>query len=217
MLETSLADVKSIKNHLGGTVNDAILAIAAGGLRRFFLDVRGFDPGGRAFRAMAPVSVRASGARGSSANQVAMWLVALPLGDPDPVSRLAAVRAETERLKATDQALGAATLVRVSTGAPTTLISLAARLATGIRPFNLTITNVPGPQFPLFLLGARMQAQYPLVPLWAGHGVGMALFSYDGTVHWGFNADWDLVPDVELLAEAVAKSTAELVAAATAG
>ncbi|NIT98484.1 MAG: DUF1298 domain-containing protein, partial [Actinobacteria bacterium] len=115
------------------------------------------------------------------------------VGEADPVARFAAVRAETDRLKRTDQALGAATLVRLSAGAPLTLVSLASRLAAGARPFNMTVTNVPGPQFPLYLLGSRLLATYPLVPLWEGHGAGVALFSYAGTLYWGFNADWDVV------------------------
>ena len=213
-LDTPLDEVKEIKNRLGGTVNDAILAVVAGGVRKYLTEVHSFDVAGVDFRAMAPVSVRAPGERGQMGNQVAMWLVAMPLDDPDPVGRLASVRDETDRLKKTNQALGAATLVRVSAGAPATLVSLASRLATSARPFNMTVTNVPGPQFPLYLLGARMEAQYPLVPLWEGHGIGIALFSYNGTIYWGCNADYDLVPDLDLFVASVDAAFKELVAAA---
>ena len=163
---------------------------------------------------MAPVSVRSHDQRGTLGNQVAMWLVSLPVDEPDPLQRLEAVKAVTEHLKKTDQALGASTLVRLSAGAPATLVSLASRLAAGVRPFNMTVTNVPGPQFPLYLLGSRMVGSYPLVPLWQAHGVGVALFSYAGTVYWGLNADYDIVPDVDEFADALRQSLAELSAAA---
>jgi hypothetical protein len=143
-----------------------------------------------------------------------MWLVSLPVDEADPLQRLEAVKRATQHLKQTDQALGASTLVRLSAGAPATLVSMASRLAAGVRPFNLTVTNVPGPQFPLYLLGSRMVASYPLVPLWQGHGVGVALFSYAGTVYWGLNADYDIVDDVDLFATAMAEALEELHAAA---
>ncbi len=106
--------------------------------------------------------------------------------------------------------MGAATLVRLSAGAPATLVSMASRLAAGVRPFNMTVTNVPGPQFPLYLLEAEMLESYALVPLWYGHGVGVALFSYAGQVYWGFNADYEIVPDVDAFAAAMEASFDEL-------
>ena len=121
-----------------------------------------------------------------------------------PDCRFDAVHAETDKLKQTDQALGAATLVRLSAGAPTTLVALASRLAAGARPFNMTVTNVPGPQFPMYLLGAELIDQYPLVPLWEGHGVGIALFSYNGRIDWGFNADYDIMENLDGFVAAVA-------------
>jgi diacylglycerol O-acyltransferase len=208
-LETPLEDVKLVKNVLGGSVNDVVLATVAGAVRHYVMD-HGGSVDGIDFRAMAPVSVRSSEQRGTLGNQVAMWLASLPVDEPDPAKRLAAVTEETMRLKRTDQALGASTLVRLSAGAPVTLVSLASRLAANARPFNMTVTNVPGPQFPLYLLGARLLATYPLVPLWEGHGAGIALFSYAGTVYWGFNVDWDIVPEVQDLVDAVAASFSEL-------
>ncbi len=213
-LKTPLNDVKEIKNSLGGTVNDVILATVAGGVRNFLVDERGFDVAGVDFRVMAPVSVRSPSQRGTLGNQVAMWLAALPVGEPDPAARLAAVSAETEKLKRTDQALGAASLVRMSSGAPATLVSLASRLATGARPFNMTVTNVPGPQFPFYLLESALLEQYPLVPLWHGHGVGIALFSYNGSVSWGFNADYDVMHDLRAFVGAIEAAFNELLAVA---
>jgi diacylglycerol O-acyltransferase len=209
-LQTPLQEIKAIKNAAGGSVNDVVLATVAGGVRRFLAEVRDHDVTGADFRAMAPVSVRSQDQRGTLGNQVAMWLVALPVGEPDPIARLEAVKLATSHLKETNQALGAATLVRLSAGAPATLVSMASRLATGVRPFNMTVTNVPGPQFPLYLLESEMLESYPLVPLWHGHGVGLALFSYAGSVFWGFNADYDLVPDIDRLAEAIKESFVEL-------
>jgi hypothetical protein len=143
-------------------------------------------------------------------NQVAMWLVSLPVGVEDPAERLRLIAAQTRHLKETEQALGASTIVQTASGAPATLVSLGARLAANVRPFNLTVTNVPGPQFPMYLLESRLLATYPLVPLWQSHGVGVALFSYDGTVHWGFNGDYDLLHDLPELSAALATSVAEL-------
>jgi WS/DGAT/MGAT family acyltransferase len=216
-VDMPLADVKTIKNRLGGTVNDVLLAIVAGTVRRFLMERRGLterDLENLDFRVMAPVSVRTKAQAGSLGNQVAMWLAALPIGEPDPVERLGIVRVETERLKETNQALGAATLVRVSTGAPATLVALGARLATNARPFNMTVTNVPGPQFPLYMLDARLESSYPLVPLWRSHGVGIAMFSYDGSVSWGINGDFEVMPDLDVFGDMVLEDFAGLLAAA---
>ena len=213
-LVTPLSEVKDIKNALGGSVNDVVLATVAGGVRRFLIEEREYDVDGLDFRAMAPVSVRSHDQRGTLGNQVAMWLVSLPITEPDPVQRLEKVKKATAHLKETNQALGAATLVRLSAGAPATLVSMASRLAAGVRPFNMTVTNVPGPQFPLYLLESPMVASYALVPLWQSHGVGVALFSYNGAVHWGFNADYDIVPDVDAFAARMSEAFAELHGAA---
>ncbi|HEY7564759.1 MAG TPA: wax ester/triacylglycerol synthase family O-acyltransferase [Acidimicrobiia bacterium] len=213
--ETSLADVKSIKQKLGGSVNDIVLAISAGAVRRFLIRERHFDVEGLDFRVMNPVSTRSANQRGALGNQVAMWLVSIQLGESDPVRRLQSIQQETKRLKTTNQALGAATLVELSRGTPLTIISLANRVVGPmIRPFNLTVTNVPGPQFPMYLLEARMLANYPIVPLWSQHGLGVALFSYDGKLQWGIHADFDAVPDTDRFAAAIAESTDELLEAA---
>ncbi|NNC75569.1 MAG: DUF1298 domain-containing protein, partial [Acidimicrobiia bacterium] len=209
-LDMDLAAVKGIKNKLGGTVNDAVLTIVAGAIRRF-LERSGAESDGGPFRVMAPVSVRPPGGQAASGNHVAMWLAELPIDEPDPKERFRLVAEETLKLKETDQALGASLLVQLSSGAPVTLVSLGTRLAASARPFNMTVTNIPGPQFPIFLLESEMVGQYPLVPLWKGHGLGIALFSYAGKLMWGFNGDFDVMDDMAALVECVEESFAELV------
>ena len=197
--EFPLDEVKAIKNRHDVTVNDAMIAVVAGAVRRYLVtegDMAEDDLDDVEFRIMAPVSVRTEDEKGTLGNKVAMWLMALPVGEPEPARRIQIVKDDTKNLKETDQALGASTLVQVSTGAPATLVSLAARLASGvIRPFNMTVTNVPGPQFPMYLAGSPMLATYPLVPLWQSHGVGIAMFSLNGAIDVGINMDRNLIED----------------------
>ena len=215
--EMDLAEIKSIKDALGGSVNDVVLAITAGAIRHFLITDRGYDPSDAEFRAMNPVSTRGPSQQGQMGNQVAMWLVDLPIGEPDPANRYDAIKRSTSNLKETNQALGAATLVELSSGTPITLLSLASRLAgPRIRPFNMTITNIPGPQFPMYLLESQMLANYPMVPLWAQHGIGVALFSYNGRLLWGVQADYDTLPDSDRFVAALHTSFQELRALAQA-
>ena len=209
-LTLPLDEIKEVKDLIGGTVNDVVLTTVAGAIRDYFIRERGFPVDDVEFRVMAPVSVRAKDQRGSLGNQVAMWLVKLPIGEPDPLRRYAMVQDNTLHLKETNQALGASTIVQLSSGTPATLLGMAARRATRIRPFNMTVTNVPGPQFPMYLLGSQLLVQYPAVPLWAGHGVGIALFSYNGEVSWGLNADRDVVPDVAAFAASIEAAFVQL-------
>ena len=218
-MELPLEDVKAIKNEHGATVNDAMLAIVAGGVRIYLLTEGGMSETEVAtteFRIMAPVSVRSESQQGTLGNQVAMWLMTLPIGEADPARRIAAIREMTKNLKDTDQALGASTLVQVSTGAPMTVVSLAARLASGIRPFNMTVTNVPGPQFPMYLAGSEMRASYPLVPLWQSHGAGVAMFSLNGMIDIGLNMDRTIVEQPDALRKALWESFEDLRDAAAA-
>lgn len=212
--DTTLEDAKSVRRAFGVTVNDVLLAAVTGALRRFLIDHRGFDVDRIDIRAMNPVSVRSERVFGASSNQVAMWLVQLPVDEPDPVRRLQFIQDQTLELKHDRHAEGAAALVQGAAGTPTRMLSAGLRAAEEMRPFNLTVTNVPGPQFPLYLGGAPMQRTYPVVPLWQHHGLGIALFSYLGTIHWGIIADWDLVPDPEAFIECVHAAVAELVEAA---
>ena len=209
--ESSLEDVKRIRRAFGISVNDVLLTVVTGALRSFLTDVRGFSVEGIEFRAMVPVSTRKPDQRGALGNQVAMWLVTLPVSEHEPLRRLQKVHEETERLKKTNQALGATTLVELSRGTPITVIAVASRVVGPmIRPFNLTVTNVPGPQFPMYLLEARMIASYPIVPLWSQHGLGLAIFSYDGALHWGIHADFDAIPDTDKITAAITASVREL-------
>ncbi|MEX0863781.1 MAG: wax ester/triacylglycerol synthase family O-acyltransferase [Acidimicrobiia bacterium] len=209
--ETPLHQVKTIKNALGGSVNDVVLAITAGAIRRFLIEKRGYDPGDAEFRIMNPVSTRSANQRGKLGNQVAMWLLDLPIDEPDPSQRYDLIKKRTLHLKKSNQALGAATLVELSSGTPITLLSLANRVVGAkMRPFNMTVTNIPGPQFPMYLLESQMIANYPMVPLWAQHGIGVALFSYNGRLLWGIQADYDTLPDSAELVAAIHQSLDEL-------
>jgi diacylglycerol O-acyltransferase / wax synthase len=208
-----LATVKAIRGRLGGTLNDVVLAVVSGALRRF-LHRRGVDPARLDLRAMVPVNVRAAVERGSMGNRVAMMVARLPLDARDAGERLARVTEETAALKRSHQALGVQTLEELSDHSFTTLFTLFARVAAMSRPFNLVVTNVPGPQFPVYVLGSRMLACYPLVPLYQNQALGIALFSYDGRLHWGFNADWDALPDLHDLVDAVDAEIAALCHAA---
>ncbi|MEN8239522.1 MAG: wax ester/triacylglycerol synthase family O-acyltransferase, partial [Actinomycetota bacterium] len=208
-----LDGVKTIKNTHGVTVNDAMLAIVAGAVRSYLLNeghLSEMDVASTEFRIMAPVSVRSEAQSGTLGNQVAMWLIALPIAERDPAKRIKIINEETKMLKETDQALGASTLVSVSTGAPATLVSLAARLGSRARPFNMTITNVPGPQFPLYLGGSKMIATYPLVPLWKSHGAGIAIFSISGSMDIGINMAQSVIEDPTALARHLQAAFKEL-------
>ena len=209
-LRMDLAELSRIRSKLGGTLNDLVLAMVAGGIRHFFKYTRLTDPDALSFRVMAPVSVREAGEKGRLGNRVAAWFLPLPIGTSDPLERLLAVRKETERLKRRHEALGAETLTQVVEWLGSTPISLGARLLETDPPYHMVVTNVPGPRVPLHLLGSRMIEAHPMVPLFGAQTVGIALFSYGGTLSWGFNADWDLVPDLHELVRAVQHSYEQL-------
>ena len=213
-----IAEVKRVKDRLGGTVNDVVLATVAGAVSRF-LAQRGIPLRRQRqmdFRAFCPVSVRSAEERGALGNRVSSIVARLPIGERDPARRIEAVREVTADLKRSKQALGAEALTSVSEWTAPTLAALAARLAFANRLSNLVVTNVPGPQIPLYLLGARMLESYPMVPLFVSQGLGIALFSYAGGLYWGFNADWDLFPDLHDFVVAVDASFRELCEAADA-
>ncbi len=212
-LTLDLADIKAVKNRLGGTVNDLVLATVAGALRSF-LEGRRVNVDVLEIRASIPVSIRTDDQRGTLGNQIALWITELPVAERDPRRRLDKVRASTSRLKESRQTLGAQVLAAVSEWTSTTLLSLAVRLSTRSRPFNLVVTNVPGPQIPLYLLGAELRECYPMLALLPNQALGVALFSYSGKLCWGFIADWDLIPDLHDFVVGIETSFRELQQAA---
>jgi WS/DGAT/MGAT family acyltransferase len=204
-----LGDVKAIRKSLGGSLNDVVLTVVAGGVRRF-LQQRRVDPAAGSFRVMTPVSVRTEGERGDLGNRVSAWFLDLPIGEPDPRKQLATLSATTTELKESKRAVGAAVLTQAAEWTPSTLLSLGARNITRLLPFNLVVTNVPGPQVPMYTLGATLLEIYPHVPLMDHLGLGIALMSYDGRLFWGFNADYDLVPDLSAFVQAIRDAFEEL-------
>jgi diacylglycerol O-acyltransferase len=208
-----LGDFKTVKNALGGTVNDVVLAVVAGALGRYLERHEKLEPD-LVLRAMVPVSVRADTERGALGNRVAAMWSPLPVGMPDPVERLLTISRVMDGVKQSGQAVGAQVITELTGFAPPTIMAQAARLQARQRMFNLVVTNVPGPQFPLFMLGHRLEAMYPMVPLAARQALGIAIMSYDGRVHFGLNADYDALADIEDFAGDLRAAIAELVAAA---
>ena len=215
---TSLQDYRHVRDALGGTVNDAMLAVVAGALRGWLLSRAAPMRSATSVRALVPVSVsEPEGADASlPSSRVRPLLVDLPVGEPDPVLRLAQLRYAMATHRNAARAVPADALASLSGFAPPTLHALGARAAVGLtrRMFSLSITNVPGPQWPLYAAGARMTEIFPVVPLNPGQVFSIALSSYDGGVYYGINADRDAVPDVSLLAELIEESLAELVTVA---
>jgi WS/DGAT/MGAT family acyltransferase len=192
-----------VKSRLGGTVNDVVLATVAGALRRF-LRARGTRVERLDFRAMIPVNLRTAREAGAFGNRVAMLAARLPIDERNPRKRLEQVIDTTRQLKSSKQAKGVEIMEEISDLGLTSLFVQFARLTALTRPFNVVITNVPGPQLQAYLLGAPLLAAYPLVPLYRNQALGVALFSYNGGLFWGLNADWDALPDLHDLVEALA-------------
>jgi WS/DGAT/MGAT family acyltransferase len=211
-VDGELATFKAIKDALGGTVNDVVLAVVSGGLRSHFL-AHGYDTEAD-LKAMVPVSVRADSERGAVGNKVAAVYAPLPIGLEDPIARFRAVHEAMRGLKESGQAVGAETITALADFAPPTILSQAARIQAVQRFFNLTVTNVPGPQFPLYLLGRKLSHSYPLVPIVENAVLGIAIMSYDGRIDFGLVSDYDALPDLDDVAAAVAAAVAELAAAA---
>src|SRR5918998_6751275 len=212
-VRASLRDVKAIKDSLGGTVNDVVLATVAGGLGRH-LRRRGQNTDGLELKAMVPVSVRHDDERGALGNRVTAVMAALPVWCQDPAARVDILREQLEGLKSGGQAAGAQVLTDLSGFAPSTIMDQASRLMARQRFFNLVVTNVPGPQFPLYLLGRRMLDPFPMVPLAKNQALGIALLSYDGRINFGLVGDFDLLWDIDDFATDLEESLAELAAAA---
>ena len=213
MAATSLDDYKRVRKAHGGTVNDVVLATVAGALRTWLLTRGETVTPTTTVRVMVPVSVRSETQKGELGNRVSSYFVDLPVGEQSAVVRLHQVSYAMKGHKESGAAVGADALVQLSGFAPPTIHSLAARTASTLtrRLFNLVVTNVPGPQFPLYAAGARMLAMYPVVPLAKNQAVSIGLTSYDGGVYYGLNADRDALTDVDVLASCIEESLAELV------
>ena len=205
----ALEDLKEIKRALGGTVNDVILAASAGGLRRL-LRSRGEELHPRGIRAMVPVSVRSDSEKVALGNRVSSLFVDLAAAEPDPLARYRKTVAAAEELKHGSQAASSEAVVELAGYAPPVLHAAVAQLSFTPRLFNVTITNIPGPQVPLYALGARLRRIIPLVPIFAYHAVGIAVASYDGEVVFGISGDRASVPDLDVLAAGIEESIAEL-------
>jgi WS/DGAT/MGAT family acyltransferase len=209
-----LDDIKAIKNELGGTVNDVVLAIVTRALRRD-LERRGAEVHGLEVKAFVPISVRPDEARGETGNQVAGMIVRLPVSCPDAGDCLQRIRRATAREKASGQAVGARSLTELAGFAPPTLLSQGARLAALQRFVNLVVTNVPGPQEPLEADGRRLVDLIPMVPVGRNLALSVGIVSYHGRMSFGLTADFDVVPDVESFAEDLEAALGEM--AKTAG
>ena len=212
-VHASLDDVKFVKNTLGGTVNDVVLAAVTGMLRRHLIR-RGEDVNDLELVAMVPVSVRTDLERGALGNRVSTMFAPLPVHLPDARARLLHIREEMRELKESGQAVGAEMLTRIGGLAPPTLLAQAARLAASPRTFNLTVTNVPGPQVPLYCVGRQLIDLVPMVPLAPEHALGVAIMSYHGRICFGLVADWDVLADLDEVAQDLAAELEALVAAA---
>jgi WS/DGAT/MGAT family acyltransferase len=207
MTEAPVQTFKDIKNALGGTVNDVVLTTVAGALHRLFRSRR--EPTrDRVLRAMVPVSVRAESEAGG--NRVSSIFVDLPIGPIGAKKRLALIRDETKHLKESHYAVGAEFIMNVGMWAPPTIHAMAARLAARSRVINLVVSNVPGPQIPMYIAGARLLAQYPFMPIAESMGLSIAVTSLAGTMAFGVTADWDTLPDIDALVEGIDESLAEL-------
>src|SRR3954452_20342777 len=209
-----LGDVKAIKNSLGGTVNDVVLATVTGALRRH-LHARGVSTQDLTLRAMVPVSVRSDLEQGALGNRVAAMMAPLPVWCESPTVRLDVVQDAMRNLKSSGQAVGAEVLTRIGGFAPPTIMAQAARIGSRQRAFNLVVTNVPGPQFPLYIQGSELLDVFPMVPLALNQRLGIALMSYNGAINFGLIGDYDSMPDLEDFAHHLAASLEEL--AETAG
>lgn len=211
-VDVALADVTTVRRALGGTVNDVVLTLVAGGLRRLLVD-RGERMPERGLRAMVPVNVRAAAEHLGLGNHISSLFVGLPVAAPDAVARHREVCEHSAQLKGAGQARAGHDLVELAALAPPVAHAALARALFATRLFNVTVTNVPGPQIPLFALGARLRRVVPLVPLAADHALAVAAFSYDGTLTFCVHADRASMVDVELVAEGIGEELEELLGA----
>jgi diacylglycerol O-acyltransferase / wax synthase len=212
-VQSSLADFKAIKDALGGTVNDVVLAVVAGALGRW-LRSRGVRTEGLELRALVPVSTRGQDEHGTLGNRIAAMRAPLPVYADDPAERLRIVREAMKGVKESKQALGAEVISGLERFAPPTLLAQASRINFSTRLFNLIVTNVPGPQFPLYLLGREMEEIVPIAFLPEDHALAIAIMSYNGKVDFGLLGDYDAMPDIDRFSSLLEESLEELLALA---
>ena len=213
---TTVRDIKLVRKALGGSFNDVVLASITRGFRDLLLS-RG-ESVDRVLRTLVPVSVRARDASGMAVgdgtyeNKVSAMFAELPVQVVDPVERLHAITAQMAHLKESNQALAAEAMTSLGGFAPPMVLALGTRLASRAaqRNVNTVTTNVPGPQLPLYVVGRRMLAAYPYVPLAGQVRIGVAIFSYDGQVNFGITGDYDSAPDIDVLATGIEDGMAEL-------
>ena len=209
-VRAELSDLKLVKNAFGGTVNDVVLTVVAGGLRSW-LRSRGVRTEGLELRALVPMSIRTDVEKGDLGNRIAAMRGPLPVYVDDPVERLRLVSEAMAGVKDSKQALGAEVIAGLEDFAPPTLLAQASRLNFSTRLFNLIVTNVPGPQFPLYLLGRELQELVPVAFLPEDHALAIAAISYNGAVDFGLLGDYDAMPDIDFVTAAIAESLGELV------
>src|SRR2546429_695723 len=212
-VRSELETFKRIKDALGGTVNDVVLAVVTGALRNW-LRQRGIKTDGLELRALVPVSIRAEDERGRLGNRIAAMRGPLPVYVADPVRRLQIVREAMGELKQSKQALGAEVISRFNDFAPPTLLAQASRINFSTRLFNLIVTNVPGPQIPLYVLGRELEGLFPVAFLPQNHALAIAIMSYNGRINFGLLADYDAMQDVDEICEGIEAALAELLQAA---
>jgi diacylglycerol O-acyltransferase len=209
VVRQELADYKEIKDVLGGTVNDVVLTVVSGALAQW-LRSRGVRTEGLEMRALVPVSVRTAGDQGTLGNRLTAMRGPLPVYIHDPLARLRFVRKAMDGLKESKQAVGAATLAAVNNLAPPTILAQASRLNFSTRLFNLLVTNIPGPQLPLYVLGRKLEDLFPLAFLPEQHALAVAIMSYNGGIDYGLLGDYDALPDIGVIAEGIESSLQEL-------
>ncbi|MGH2858851.1 MAG: WS/DGAT/MGAT family O-acyltransferase [Solirubrobacteraceae bacterium] len=209
VVRQQLAAYREVKNALGGTVNDVVLAVVTGALADW-LRSRGVRTEGLEMRALVPVSVRTGAERGSLGNRLTVMRAPLPLYIDDPAARLRFIRMAMADLKESKQAVGAATLAAVNSLAPPTVLAQASRLNFSTRLFNLIVTNVPGPQLPLYVLGRKLRELFPVAFLPENHALAVAIMSYNGGLNYGLLGDYDALGDIEVVGEGIDRELAEL-------
>jgi diacylglycerol O-acyltransferase len=209
-IAAQLDDFKHVKNAFGGTVNDVVLAVVTGALRSFLIE-RGVRTEGMEMRALVPVSVRTIGERHEGGNRIVVMRGPLPVYIADPLQRLRFVSHAMDGLKESKQALGAEVIAGAQNFAPPTILAQASRLNFSTRLFNLIVTNVPGPQFPLYVLGRRMERVFPVAFLPENHALAVAIMSYAGEMNFGLLGDFDALPDIDSIGESIKAELAELV------